>query len=54
MAGQGLGVAVLGPIIDHLGYATAFCVTAIAIVLLGTWFQAKLAPTDAALLEVPD
>lgn len=48
MVGQGMGVAVLGGIIDRYGYSSAFCLIAIAVALLGFWFRGKLArPGDS-------
>jgi len=49
MVGQGVGVAVLGRVIDRFGYSAAFMTTAVAVALIGFWFQGKLkAPTTAA------
>jgi len=36
--GQGIGAAVLGRIVDSLGYISAFILSGIAIVLLAVWF----------------
>lgn len=42
-AGQGAGVAVLGPIIDGHGFPSAFAFVAFGMALLGSWFQQQLA-----------
>lgn len=54
IGGQGFGVALLGAIIDRFGYGTAFCVTAVAVAILGAWFQGKLVPGRAAAVTASE
>jgi predicted MFS family arabinose efflux permease len=49
MIGQAAGVALLGSVIDHLGYSAAFGLIAIAMGCLGLWFQGKLKADSAVV-----
>ena len=41
-AGQGIGVAACGPIIDHAGYGPVFVAVGAGVGLLGLWFQSRI------------
>ncbi len=48
MIGQGAGVAFFGRVIDRFGYTVAFEMIAVALAVLGFWFQGKLKTATVA------
>ena len=46
-AGQGIGVALFGRVIDDVGYSLAFGIVGVGAALLGLWFQGRIAQGNA-------
>jgi predicted MFS family arabinose efflux permease len=46
--GQGVGVVLVGAVIDRFGYSVAFTVAGIGVAVLGLWFQGRLGPPAVA------